>query len=250
MTSTSATQTATVRLLRSVSVFAQSPDPVLAELAGLIERLDVPAGGVICSQGDLGDCLYIVADGRVRVHDGERTFTFLSRSDVFGEMAVLDPEPRSASVTATEPTHLLLLRREPFYRLVAGRSEVARGIIQILAQRLRLRTRDLVEDYQYIQQFNRVIAAATAVEAGVYEPELLDEVANRTDALGQLARVFQKMAREVYVREVQLKRQVDELRIEIDLAKQARQVREITETEYFQQLRERARTLRAHSDKQ
>jgi hypothetical protein len=49
---------------------------------------------------------------------------------------------------------------------------------------------------------------------------------------------------------VQLKRQVEELRIEIDLAKQARQVREITETEYFQQLRERARALRAQSDQQ
>jgi len=84
-----------------------------------------------------------------------------------------------------------------------------------------------------------------AVEAGVYVPESLNEVAARSDELGQLARVFQRMVREVDTREKRLKQQVAELRIEIDEVKKTRQVADITETEYFKELRNKARQLRA-----
>ena len=67
----------------------------------------------------------------------------------------------------------------------------------------------------------------------------------RRDELGQLARVFLQMAREVYAREERLLQQVQALRIEIDQTKRARQVAEITETDYFQQLQQRAKALRA-----
>jgi hypothetical protein len=69
-------------------------------------------------------------------------------------------------------------------------------------------------------------------------------VAQRTDALGQLARVFQGMIRQVYAREQRLQQQVQELRIEVDYARQARQVSQITGTDYFQQLRGKAHDLR------
>jgi DNA repair ATPase RecN len=104
--------------------------------------------------------------------------------------------------------------------------------------------RDLREDFTYMQQFARVTSAAVAVESGVFEPESLDEVAMRTDELGQLARVFQRMTREVYAREQRLKQQVNELRIEVDSIKAERQVAEITETDYFKTLQETVRQLR------
>ncbi len=232
-------------ILKSVSLFTETPDETLAEVVGLLEEAEVKAGETIFEKGDIGDCLYIIADGRVRVHDGEMTLNYLGWRDVFGEMAVLDPEPRSASVTAAEDTVLLRLDRAPLYEVMAERPEVASGIIRILSRHLRARMRDMAEDFEYMQQFARVTAAAVAVEAGIYEPESLNAVAERTDQLGQLARVFQRMVREVYAREQRLKQQVAELRIEIDEVKQARQVAEITETDYFQQLRARARELRA-----
>ena len=67
----------------------------------------------------------------------------------------------------------------------------------------------------------------------------------REDALGNLARIFQRMAREVQARERALRQQVIELRIEIDEAKSARQVAEITETDYFRDLQRKADALRA-----
>jgi DNA repair ATPase RecN len=69
-------------------------------------------------------------------------------------------------------------------------------------------------------------------------------VTQRTDALGQLARVFQRMIREVYAREQRLQQQVQELRIEVDKARQTQQVKKITGTNYFQQLRSKANNLR------
>ena len=74
---------------------------------------------------------------------------------------------------------------------------------------------------------------------------MLDNVAVREDALGNLARIFQHMAREVAAREHALQEQLRELRIEIDEARTQRQVAEITETDYFRDLQRRADALRA-----
>jgi DNA-binding response OmpR family regulator len=104
------------------------------------------------------------------------------------------------------------------------------------------RLRDL--ELEYLEQVGRVISAAGAVEADAFDPTTLDSVASREDALGQLARTFQRMALEVRAREERLRQEVRELRIEIDEQRQARKVAEITGTEYFKELRDRAKDLR------
>lgn len=104
------------------------------------------------------------------------------------------------------------------------------------------RVRD--REVEYLSQVTCVTDAAAAIEAEIFEPGSLETVAARTDALGQLARVFQRMAREVYAREQRLKQEVQELRIELDEVRQARQLAEITDTQYFQQLEAKAEDLR------
>ena len=232
-------------ILKTVSIFAEIPEEVLADVVEYLEPVDAKSGEVIFAKGDPGDCMYIIVDGRVRVHDGDRTLNFLDRRDVFGEMAALDPEVRSATVTAVEDTLMFRLSQDALYELMSNRSRVMRGFIHLLCQRLRARTQDMAEDFKYMQQFAKVTSAAAALEAGIYEPESLDEVAERRDALGQLARIFRRMVREVYNREQRLKQEVAELRIEIDEVKKARQVAEVTETDYFQDLRQKAHNLRA-----
>jgi two-component system, cell cycle response regulator len=106
----------------------------------------------------------------------------------------------------------------------------------------RKRLRD--QEVDYLQQVGRVTAAAAAIKANTFQSESLDEVARRSDELGQLAQVFQEMARQVYAREQQLQRQVQQLRIEIDQERRAREVADITESEYFQQLLGKADELR------
>ena len=104
-------------------------------------------------------------------------------------------------------------------------------------------------ELEYIEQVGYVVEAARAVENASFAPESLDPVAERDDALGQLARVFGRMAREVNAREQALKREVQELRIEIDEGRAAAQVAEITDTDYFQDLQRRADELRSHSER-
>jgi GAF domain-containing protein len=97
---------------------------------------------------------------------------------------------------------------------------------------------------EYVREVMRVTTAAASVEAGTFDPDSLEEVAHRRDPLGQLARVFQRMAREVKSREARLHQEVELLRIEIDQAKKASEVAAITQTDYFQELRRNARALR------
>jgi CheY-like chemotaxis protein len=108
------------------------------------------------------------------------------------------------------------------------------------------RLRDL--EIEYLRNVDHVTAAAAAVEAGEFDPATIEQVAARSDELGQLARVFQRMAREVYAREQRLKQEVHRLRIEIDERRTARQVAEITESDYFQELQRKVDTLRLRSD--
>ena len=99
-------------------------------------------------------------------------------------------------------------------------------------------------ELEYIEQVGHVVDAATAVENGSFTAESLDAVAARDDALGRLARVFRRMAREVTAREQALKQEVAQLRIEIDAGRAASQLAEITETDYFQDLLRKAHELR------
>ncbi len=242
-----ATTLETLLILKAVSVFSETPDDVLATIVPLLEELHLKQGDIVFHKGDLGDSMYIIVDGEVRVHDGDMTLNYLSKRAVFGEMSAMDPEPRSATVTASQDTTLLRLDRETFFHVMEHSPDALRGVVRVLCQRLRARMRDMLEDFTYMQQFARVTAAASAVEAGVFEPDSLDEVAMRTDALGQLARVFQRMTIEVYMREQRLKQQVSNLQIEVDKIKQERQVQEITESDYFQQLQEQVKGLRRKS---
>jgi HAMP domain-containing protein len=89
-----------------------------------------------------------------------------------------------------------------------------------------------------------VTDVAANIEDSVWDLEPLHVVIERTDELGQLARVFEKMAKEIQSREMELKRQVVALKIQIDQKKRESQVNEIVDSDFFQGLREKARIMR------
>ena len=134
-----------VLALKTVGIFAETPDGVLAEVATIVEEGPVVAGEMIFEKGDAGHCMYIVVAGEVRIHDGISTLNQLGPGDVFGEMALLDPAPRMASATAVTDGLLLRLAQQPLYELMEEHSEVARGLIRVLCRRLRARADSLAE---------------------------------------------------------------------------------------------------------
>jgi CRP-like cAMP-binding protein len=164
----------------------------------------------------MGDSLYIIADGKVGIFDGPLLLAYHYPSEVFGDMAVLDSQTRCATAVATTACRLYQLSNTAFRRLLHEHSEVAEGVITVLCERLRDTNTDRSEDYEYIRMVEMITSAAHDLEVGTFRPETLEEVTQRADSLGHLARKFQQMAREVRAREEALKQQVRELRIEID----------------------------------
>jgi CRP-like cAMP-binding protein len=124
--------------LKKVSIFAETPDEILAEIASVLEETAISEGETLFEKGDPGNCMFIVVEGQILIHDGERALNRLGGGDIFGEMAVLDVEPRMATATAEADSYLLRLDQELLYELMEGRIEVARGIIHVLSRRLRV----------------------------------------------------------------------------------------------------------------
>ena len=126
-----------VMVLKNVSIFESISNEVLASIALLLTERRLAAGERVFDKGELGDSLYVIADGRVRVHDGDRTLREMSQNDFFGELALLDSEPRSASVTAIEPTLILRLAQDDFYALMSEQPVITRAINRALCKLIR-----------------------------------------------------------------------------------------------------------------
>ncbi len=99
-----------VMVLRPVGVFSDVPEEVLAELASYLEEIEVAAEERVYEKGVIERTMYIVADGLVHVHE-DHAFAELGVGELFGELATLDPEQHSATVTALDDTRLLGLDR-------------------------------------------------------------------------------------------------------------------------------------------
>ncbi len=126
-----------VIILKSVEIFHALPEEHLVELAGILRAREVHAGETIIRESEVGTSLFVIVDGRVRVHRQGKEIAILGSRDVFGELAALDPEPRSASITALEDTQLFELDGGALYELMADQIEAVRGIIRVLCRRLR-----------------------------------------------------------------------------------------------------------------
>ncbi len=126
-----------VRFLRKVLIFEESPDILLARIAESLTEMEVSEGEHIVLKGELGDSMYIIRDGRVKVHEGEYIFTVLKSGDVFGKYYLLDQQERSATVTALSHTHLLRFDQEEFHKITQNENTVFRGIMKALVRRLR-----------------------------------------------------------------------------------------------------------------
>ncbi len=129
-----------VLLLKGVSMFSATSEDTLADVASVLEEVELRPGERVFSKGDLGNSMFIVVSGRVRVFDGDKTINYLGEQEIFGELALLDPEPRSASVESAEETRLFRLDRDTLFELMTDNVGVVSGIMQVLCRRLRRMT--------------------------------------------------------------------------------------------------------------
>jgi hypothetical protein len=130
-----------VLILKSVDIFADTPEEVLLEAASLLDEVHLEPEQPLFSKGDTGAALYIVVQGKVRVHEGPRVIAELGEGEVVGELAAIDPEPRMAAVTAVEASMLLRIEHLRLRQLIAEFPEIGLGILRVLCRRLRSSSR-------------------------------------------------------------------------------------------------------------
>lgn len=129
-----------VLFLKSIDLFSQIPGEDLARLAQIAEECDFDPKETIMSEGEMGDSMYLIVEGKVEVTKGKRSVVELGERECVGEMAILDSEPRSATVRAKTPVRTLRIEREDFYELMREKMDIAQGVIQVLTRRLRSTT--------------------------------------------------------------------------------------------------------------
>ena len=131
-----------IQLLRQVSIFKELPQDTIADLSRRVWQKPAEAGSVIVSQEEAGDALFVIASGKVKVvlygeTGREIILSILKAGDFFGEMALLDRQPRSANVVAIEDSQLLGLDREAFQTHLTAHPTTALAILAEMSRRLR-----------------------------------------------------------------------------------------------------------------
>lgn len=129
--------TAYSSLLAKTALFKDLPHDILDQLSDTMQELQLPNGAEVIRQGDIGETMYVIVDGKVKVHDKEHTVAELSSGDFMGEMSLIDAAPRSLSVTAISPCHLISLDKKTLFDFIADKPLVTRNLLISLATRLR-----------------------------------------------------------------------------------------------------------------
>jgi CRP-like cAMP-binding protein len=124
-------------LLHRIPLFSGFDRRRLVRLGQLADEVDVPAGKVLMRQGETGSDMMVIVSGSVAVErDGNRLNT-LGPGDFFGEIALIDNGPRTATVTTEEPTRLLVLAHRDFRAMMDEFPEVSDQVMNALANRVR-----------------------------------------------------------------------------------------------------------------
>jgi hypothetical protein len=135
-----------IDLLRTTDIFSGIPPAVLSENIGHFGALTFEAGENIIHKGDEGREMYIIMEGAVKVHDDDVTVAHLGEGTYFGEMSLLQPAPRSMSVSATRPTRVVTINQESFYQLLARQPEIIQKLVGGILDRLRHQTTAMVDE--------------------------------------------------------------------------------------------------------
>ena len=137
-----------MNLLKGVDLFSALSDAQIGYIAGMTEEQDFGRGETILKESDISETFFIIAQGSVKVvivaEDGrEAILATLSEGDFFGEMALLDGEPRSATVRAVGKTRLLVVHREDFMHCLGKHPDLGLALLAQMSRRLRAADRQI-----------------------------------------------------------------------------------------------------------
>jgi CRP/FNR family transcriptional regulator, cyclic AMP receptor protein len=150
-------------VLSRAPLFSALDDDAAAALRASMNDVTLPRGETLFREGDSGDCLYVITDGKIKLGraatDGrENILAILGPGEMFGELSLFDPKPRTATAVAVVDSTLMSLGHEALDQLLTGRPAVAESMLAALAQRLR-RTNESLADLVFSDVPGRVAKA-------------------------------------------------------------------------------------------
>jgi CRP/FNR family cyclic AMP-dependent transcriptional regulator len=156
--------------LKAVPFFTRLNDRELDVVRSVATEKTYPKNAVVLTEGEMGDSLYMIQSGKVKVFIGDEDgreiiLKILGPGDFFGEMSMIDKQPRSASVTTIEASMFLVLAHAGFERCVEEAPRIGTMVMQILAQRVREADRK-IGTLALMDVYGRV--ASTLLELSVY----------------------------------------------------------------------------------
>lgn len=149
-----------IQILRKHPLFGKLAPELLSRLCNYATTRKIKRGAVVISRGDPGNCLFMVAAGTIKigvqsVSGKDAVFNLISAGGIFGEIALLDGQPRTADAIAVTNCELLVIERRDFVALVHSNPDTALQIIEVLCERLR-RTSNQVEDLMFLDLERRL----------------------------------------------------------------------------------------------
>jgi CRP-like cAMP-binding protein len=231
--------------LKKTFLFRGLPNEILTAVAQKASLRQLAEGDVLMRRGEAGDSLFMINDGWFKIvtqdaQGGELIINKTGPGETIGEMALLDEAPRSATVVALSEAKVLELKKDAFQEILNQRPDVALTLIRGFSSRLRFST-------TYIQ---KAIDWSQKIAAGDYSfientQQILKGSESDDDKATQLLSAFFQMVRSVKAREDELKQKVEKLILQIDETRRKQEFEEITNTDFYANLKEQARKLRA-----
>ena len=146
--------------LQQVPLFSGLSEPELDEIIAITTKRSYPKNNVIINEGDDTDSLYLIISGKVKVvlsdEDGkEITISILEPNEYFGELALIDNEPRSARVVTTEQCQFCIINQTDFNRVLDNNPSLVRNLLKGLSKRLREANKN-IESLALMDVYGRV----------------------------------------------------------------------------------------------
>jgi len=125
-----------IDLIKGVPLFSGASKGELAEIAGIADEVDLPAGKTLIAEGETGREFFVLIDGTADVTQGGRKIRTMGPGDFFGEIALISKAPRSATITTTSPVRALVITDRAFRQLLDHSPQIAVSVLTTLAERL------------------------------------------------------------------------------------------------------------------
>ncbi len=233
--------------LEKTFLFRGLPTGLLTELAGKFKKRDLEKGQVLFNKGEKGDSLFMVSSGWFKIvsedaHGNELILNQCGPGDSIGEMSLLDAEPRSAGAVALEKAEVLELSRDSFMAILDRRPDLGLLVIRKISSRLRFATTYIEKAIEWSKRIGEGDYSFALDQIKTEQP--LAQGTTDEDKAGQLLSAFFSMVKGVKEREDRLKQELQKLTLEIDEARRKKEVEEITQTDFYADLKARAKELR------